>query len=100
MWQECLLTSSEVPSNVSVRIAIKISQHHQTIKMGAICVRLRSNLMLDSIFSGNFTPNSCTLTLSSITFLFLITRFVKTQFYLFFAFFEIFLSFVHKYGPI
>jgi hypothetical protein len=62
--------SSEVPSNVSVRIARKISQLHQTIEMGAICVRLRSNLMLDSTFSGNFTPKSCNLTLSSITFYF------------------------------
>jgi hypothetical protein len=53
-------------SIVSVRIAIKMSQHHQTIKMGAICVRLRSNLMLDSNFSGNFTLKSWTHTLSSI----------------------------------
>jgi hypothetical protein len=60
--------SSDASSNVSVRIAIKISQHHQTIKMKGICVRLRSNLMLDSKFSGNFTPKSCTHTLSSIIF--------------------------------
>jgi hypothetical protein len=69
MWQERLLTSSAASSNVSVRIAIKMSQPHQTIKMGAICVRLRSNLMLDSNFSGNFTVNHVPLPLVALSML-------------------------------
>jgi hypothetical protein len=57
--------SSDAFSNLI--IAIQMSQHHQKIEMRAICVRLRSNLMLDSNFSGNFIPISCTHALSSIT---------------------------------
>jgi hypothetical protein len=67
MWQERLLTSSDVSSNVSVRISIKMSQHHQTIEMGAICVRLSSNLMLGSNVSGNFTPNHVPIPLVALS---------------------------------